>query len=382
MRSLESARTTCEQYHPGLGKALEETDLVDREQPGSPVIPLFREHGGVGLLVPAAFGGREADPVDAVRVMRALGSYSPSLAAAATMHHFTAAMLYSLADREDGLTAAQRDLLAGVVPDRKLMASGWAEGRTQQNILAPAVTARPADGGYVLNGAKKPCSLSRSMDLLTASVTVPGAEGRPELAVALVRADTPGIGVYPFWANGALAAAESDEVRLKDVFVPEDLVLRTTADGDGPDRLSEIQSAGFLWFELLISAGYAGVATALVQRVLEHGRGAATDRAALAVRVEAACLLLEGTARAVRDGDLAGEEAVAAVLVARYAVQEALTGAADLALELLGGMDFIRSPEGALLAAAVRPLAFHPPSRTSTAEPLLAYFGGAPLVLS
>ncbi|WP_030608683.1 acyl-CoA dehydrogenase family protein [Streptomyces sclerotialus] len=382
MRSLESARTTCEQYHPGLGKALEETDLMDREQVGSPVVPLFREHGGSALLVPAAFGGRGADPVDAVRVQRALGSYSPSLAAAATMHHFTAAMLYSLAGRPDGLTAAQRDLLAGIVPGRKLMASGWAEGRTQQNILAPAVSARPVDGGYLLNGAKKPCSLSRSMDLLTASVTVPGADGRPELAVALVAAGSPGITVHPFWGSGALAAAESDEVRLADVFVPEELVLRTTADGEGRDRLSEMQSAGFVWFELLISAGYSGAAAALVQRVLEHARGSVTDRAALAVRAESAYLLLEGTARGVRDGDLAGEEAVAAVLVARFAVQEALSGAADLALELLGGMDFIRSPEGALLAAAVRPLAFHPPSRTSTAEPLLGYFGGAPLVLA
>ncbi|MGI5472494.1 acyl-CoA dehydrogenase family protein [Streptomyces sp. CA-132043] len=383
MRSLENARTTCEQYHPGLGKALEEIDLLDREQVGSPVVALFREHGGPGLLVPAAFGGRGADPVDAVRVMRALGSYSPSLAAAATMHHFTAAMLYPLTDRADGLTAAQRELLAGVVPGRKLMASGWAEGHTRQNILAPAVAARPADGGYLLNGAKKPCSLSRSMDLLTASVTVPGAGGRPELAVALVTAGTPGITVHPFWGSGALAAAESDEVRLTDVFVPEDLVLRTTADGDdGPDRLSEMQSAGFVWFELLISAGYAGAAAALVQRVLEQARGSVTDRAALAVRAESAYLLLEGTARAVRDGDLAGEEAVAAVLVARYAAQETLSDAAGLALELLGGMDFIRSPESALLAAAVRPLAFHPPSRTSTAEPLLGYFDGAPLVLS
>lgn len=381
MRSLESARATCEAYHPGLGKALEEIDFLDREQVGSPVVELFRAHDGVGLLVPRAFGGQGADIVDAVRVMRAIGSRSPSLAAAVTMHHFTAAMLYSLAGHDDGLTAAQRTLLAGVVPGRKLMASGWAEGRTRQNILAPAVSARPVDGGYLLDGAKKPCSLSRSMDLLTASVAVPGPDGRPELAVALVAADTPGITVHPFWGNGALAAAESDEVRLAGVFVPEELVLRTT-DGDGPDRLSAMQSAGFVWFELLVSAGYAGAATALVQRVLARSRGSVTDRAALAVRSESAHLLLEGTARAVRDGDLAGEEAVAAALVARFTAQDALVRTADLALELLGGMDFIRSPEGSLLAAAVRPLAFHPPSRTSTAEPLVSYFGGAPLVLA
>ncbi|NGO66845.1 acyl-CoA dehydrogenase family protein [Streptomyces boncukensis] len=380
MRTLDSARATCEHYHPGLGKALEEIEFEEREYPGSPVIALFREHDGVGLLVPEAFGGKGADPVDAVRVMRAVGSYSPSLAAAATMHHFTAATLYSLTGRDDGLTAAQRALLRGVVPSRKLMASGWAEGRTRQNVLTPSVAARPVAGGYLLSGAKKPCSLSRSMDLLTASVSVPDARGRPEPALALIAGDAPGITVHPFWGNGALAAAESDEVRLADVFVPEELVLRTGSDD--PERLSRMQSAGFIWFELLISAGYAGAAAALVRRVLEHERGSVTDRAALAVRAESAHLLLEGTARAVRDGDLDGEAAVASVLIARYAAQEALSGAADLALELLGGMDFIRSREGSLLASAVRPLAFHPPSRTSTAEPLVAYLAGAPLALS
>lgn len=379
MRSLESARATCESFHPGLAKALDEIPFSERETPGSPVIDLFRTHGGVGLLVPTEYGGHGADPVDAVRVMRAIGSYSPSLAAAVAMHHFTAAMLYSLAERSGRLTTEQRRVMSSIVPEQKIMASGWAEGRTGQNVLVPAVTATPVKGGYRLNGTKKPCSLAGSMDLLTASIGVPGGNGEPELALALVPAASEGLTVKPFWANDVLAASESDEVNLKDVFVPEELVVRTAPDD--PHRLDDLQTAGFIWFELIISSCYAGAASALAAKVLERGRGSVTDRAALAVQTESAFMLLEGTARAVRDG-LDGDDAVASVLIARFAAQETMITCANQALELLGGIDFISSSDSARLATSVRPLAFHPPSRSATAEPLLGYFAGNPLQLS
>ncbi|WP_371497191.1 acyl-CoA/acyl-ACP dehydrogenase [Kitasatospora sp. NBC_00374] len=379
MRSLETARATGERYHPGLVKALADIPYAEREAADSPVIDLFRAHDGVALLVPVAYGGHGADPLDAVRVQRALGALSPSLAAAVTMHHFTAAMLYALADETGRLTGRQLSLLHSVVPEQRLMASGWAEGRTQQNILTPAVTAAVTVGGYRLNGSKKPCSLAGSMNLLTASIAVPGADGSPELALALIPADSPGLSVHPFWGNEVLAAAESDEVQLADVFVPEELVIRTSEED--PHRIEDLQNAGFVWFELLISAGYLGAASALVEEVLRRERGSAGDRADAAIRVEAAAGLLEGTARAVRDG-IGGEEAVAQVLVARFAAQEALNRASDQALELLGGLDFIRSGDHSRQATAVRPLAFHPPSRASAAGALLAYFNGDPLDLS
>ncbi len=379
MRSLDSARDVCEQFHPGLVKALGALTFAERETPGSPVIDLFRDHGGVGLLVPTEHGGHGADLVQAVQVMRALGSLSPSLAAAATMHHFTAATLYALAPTEGRLTAAQIDLLKSVVPERKIMASGWAEGRTEQNILVPAVTAIPVEGGYRLSGTKKPCSLSRSMDYLTASIAVPGPTGEPELAMALIPAGSAGISVHPFWGNDVLAAAESEEVRLDDVFIAEDLVIRTTAED--PDRMEALQLAGFVWFELLISSGYAGAAAALVEKVLERNRGSATDQVQLVIKVESAFAVLEGAARAVLDG-VDGEEAVATALVARFAAQQAIAESTAIALELLGGLDFITSSDSARLASGVRPLAFHPPSRNSVAEALVAYYNGDPLVLS
>ncbi|WP_327067873.1 acyl-CoA/acyl-ACP dehydrogenase [Kitasatospora sp. NBC_01250] len=378
MRSLDAARAVCERYHPGLLKELESIPFAEREKPGSPVIDLFRVYGGVGLLVPAEYGGHGADPLDALLVQQALGAISPSLAAAVTMHHFTVAMLYSLAGRSERLTDAQLNLLRRVVQDQQLLASGWAEGRTQQNILTPAVTARPVRGGYLLSGSKKPCSLSASMNLLTASIAVYNDEGPAELALALVPATAPGLSVHRFWGNELLAGAESDEVRLADVYVPEDMVVR--AGADDPRRLDDLQTAGFVWFETLISAGYAGAAAALVEQVIHRERGGALERTDLAIELEAVLTLLESAARGI--GPFPDDDAVARSLVARYSVQRMLPRIAARALELLGGLDFIRSNDHTAAAAAVQALAFHPPARAAASDPLLRYFRGEALVLA
>ncbi|MGC0419077.1 acyl-CoA dehydrogenase family protein [Embleya sp. AB8] len=376
MLSLDLARQTCERHHPGLLKALDALPMPGREAHDSPVVDIFKEYGGAGLLVPREYGGIGADALDAVRVTRALGAYSPSLAAAATMHNFTVAMLFALADRVVPPTPEQRALLARIAPEGMLLASGWAEGSPQQDILSPAVTAVPVADGFVVNGAKKPCSLSRSMNLLTASVFVPDAQGRTSLAVLLIPADSPGISVHPFWDSPVLAAAQSDEVRLRDVHVPEHLVIRGTPDD--PSRLDDLQEKTFVWFELLITSAYVGAASMLTEAVMRRERGSVTDRAALGIQVEAAVGLTEGTARALRDG-VTGEESVAAALTARFAVQKSLAAVQELAVELLGGIGFIKSPEIAYLSSALHPLAFHPPGRTSSSPHLVEYFNGGPL---
>jgi isobutylamine N-monooxygenase len=378
MRSLDEARDVCERYHPGMCAALADISLEEREAPGGPILGIFRKFGGPGLMVPKEYGGMGVDPLSAARIVRAMSSYSPSLGAGTTMHHYTVATLFSLARRAGRLTAAQMELLAEIAPASMLVASGWAEGKPGANIVIPAATARAVDGGYLVNGGKKPCSLARSMDLLTASAAVP-VDGTPTLALLLIPARSPGITVEKFWLSNVLAGAESDEVRLTDVFVPEELVIR--AEPDAPDRLDDLQTTGFAWFEMLATSVYVGATSALVEQALAKGRGSVTDRAQAAIQLESAVALVEGVARAIGDG-LTGDAAVSAVLVARYAAQQALREAADLAAELLGGIAFIRSPDIAYLIAAVRPLAYHPPSRTAMAEALVDYFTGQPLRLA
>ncbi|GGO90684.1 acyl-CoA dehydrogenase family protein [Wenjunlia tyrosinilytica] len=378
MRSLEVASQTCEAFLPGLLDLLAETPLKELEAPDSPALGHFRSHGGPGLVIPKEYKGAGADPLQALAVTRALASRAPSLAVGTTMHHFSVATLFTLADsiQSSGMEWA---LLEGIAEQGLLVASGFAEGSPGQGILTPTMHAAKAEGGFVVNGSKKPCSLAHSMDLLTASVALPTDDGGSEMAVLLVPRQTDGITVHPFWSTWALAGAESDEVRLTDVFVDEQLLMRTELGDAG--ELDQLQTVGFIWFELLISACYLGMVSTLVDKVVARGRGSDSDRAQLVTRLESANLLLEGVARMLMDGE-ADNAALGKTLVARYAAQDALGDAKNRAVELLGGMAFIGSDDVAYLTAAAHGLSFHPPSRDSFTGPFLDHVAGRPLRLT
>src|SRR5262249_26583554 len=145
-------------------------------------------------------------------------------------------------------------------------------------------------------------SLSRSMDLLTASCALTDENGAERLGVALIPAESPGIRVEPFWASPVLAGAESDAVILEDVEVHPELMVYPDVGLDG--QLDNLQTVGFIWFELLVSACYLGMAGALVERMLERGRGTPQERAELATAVTAAGLTIDAAARTVDEGDL------------------------------------------------------------------------------
>ncbi|MEV7089662.1 acyl-CoA dehydrogenase family protein [Streptomyces sp. NPDC093085] len=379
MRSLDAARATCESFLPGLLDQLALTPLEELEAPRNPALDHFRKAGGPGLVIPKTYGGAGADPLEALAVVRALASKAPSLAIATTMHHFSVATLFTLAEsiQSSGMEWA---LLEGIAEQRLLVASGFAEGRPGRGILSPMMSAARADGGYVINGAKKPCSLAHSMDLLTASVALPAEDGgEPRMAVLLIPRETDGVTVHPFWGSRTLAGAESDEVRLTDVFVDEQLMMRTEPGDAG--NLDDLQTVGLIWFELLISACYLGIVSGLVERVVDGGRGSDSDRARVLTRLETAALLLEGTARMIRDGDT-GNTGLANALVGRYAAQDALGDALNQAVELLGGTAFMSSSDISYLAGAAHGLSFHPPSRAAFTRPYLDHVAGAPLRLT
>ncbi|WP_327071133.1 acyl-CoA/acyl-ACP dehydrogenase [Kitasatospora sp. NBC_01250] len=373
MNFLHRERAVLEALMPGLDQDLARYSLAELESSPSPAIQAFREAGGPGLLVPTDNAGSGASALQAVRVQRAVGARCPSLAVATTMHHFSIAGLVEAARYGNGLEGL---LLEAIAKDRMLVASGFAEGRPGQNILSPHITAERRGEVIVLNGSKMPCSLSRSMDLLTCSVVLRGEDGVDRLGVALVPAGTPGITVRPFWGTPILAGAESDEVVLTDVELDPQMVVPTEVTADAvPDALNV---AGFLWFEVLLTAGYLGVASALVERTLLRPGGTQDDPTPYLVAIEAAMLAVEAVARAMADEEW-NDALLVQALTARYAAQDAIARTTRTCLAALGGMAFIGSPDGSYLASAAVGLTFHPPARSRMARPLRDFLDGHPL---
>ena len=377
MNLLRAERDTLDGYLPGLDKYLSEIPLLELEQPGNGALAKFRELGGPGLLIPAEYAGKGASLLEAVRIQRAVGSRSPSLAVATTMHHFSVASLVELTAAGSGYEWV---MLTAIAENSWLLSSGFAEGKPGQHILTPTMRGVPADGGITVSGTKKPCSLTWSMNLMSASVAVadpdPGSTGTDRLAVVLIPADSAGIQRAPFWQTTALAAAESDQVTLTDVFVPDALIFYPQ-DGESMDP---IQARGFVWFELLVSASYLGAATNLAERVIARGRGSDEERAGLAIELESVAAALEQVA-SVAATAADNDALLANALYARFATERAVERVAMSAAAALGGMAFVESPEIAYLLGVIRALAFHPPSRAAAAGPIARYLAGGPLTL-
>ncbi|MGC5255880.1 acyl-CoA dehydrogenase family protein [Gordonia sp. DT218] len=357
-------RQALKAYLPDLADYLDETPLLALEARDSGAIARFRDAGGTALTIPKESGGLGASALDAVRVQRAIGSRSPSLGAGTTMHHLSLATLNEFAQ---AATEEDRALIQGLVEQRAVIASGFSEGVTGGSVFIPTMSARKKGSSYVINGSKKPCSLSSSMNLLTASVEVDTGER----AIALIPADTPGISVHRFWETQILAGAESDEVQLDDVEVPADLVLLNDAD----DPNGQHEMTGYLWFGLLITANYLGAASSLLERLLAAGKNDHEGYVRAAADIENGMAAVESIARSLDEGER-GQDISVRLLLCRIAIRDALVRASSAAIESLGGIAFIKSSDIGYLAAAVHAFAFHPPSRRSVSESLAKYHAG------
>lgn len=369
---MAAERETAEALVPGLDTALSEASLKALEARGGPGFEMFRVAGGPGLVLPEKHGGRGSSLEQAVAVQRVIGSRAPSLAVATMMHHFSVVTLADFVLQSAPDDRSTR-LLQGIARDRLLVASAFAEGASGRSILDTNIEAVPEDGGYRISGSKKPCSLSGSMNLLVASVKVPSEGGGTVHGVALIPPGSEGLEVRPFWASDVLAGAESDEILLNDVrvhanrFVP----LYEANDPTSGDR-GGLVALGVIWFTLLAVGGYVGMTSALVEQVLAKEKGTPADRLRLVTDLESAMAGAYGVARSVTDHDQ--NETFARALVVRFAAQEAIARATHGAVELLGGISFMRSNDAAYLAAASHGLSLHPPSRSRISRALVHHF--------
>lgn len=371
---LQRHRSVTDGIVPGLDGKLAGESRADLEAADSPGLAHFLGAGGVGLLVPRDLGGLGASAVEAVSVQCAIGARSGSVAVATTMHHFSVASLRALSSVS--VNGLEGMLLQAVTEQNHLLASGFAEGRPDRGILSPTMTAVPTAGGVTVTGVKRPCSLARSMTMLTASVAIPRSGAPDEVAIVLVPAQSEGLRVEPFWRTGPLAGAESEAVHLEGVHVPESLVVRTDLAPGG--ALDHVHRVGFCWFELLMCASYAGVAAGLVEEALTRTPAAAGVLAGDLALLTTALSGLQCLAREL-DAGRSDDMLLAELLAARFVLQDSFPALASRTLEVLGGMAFITDPTLAPRTASLAALGFHPPPRRKVAGQLAGALAGQPL---
>lgn len=359
MRLISKCRETMESFLPGLDFSLSQKSLTELEGRESPVLSWYREHGGCGLAIPKEFGGQGCSAVQLLQIQFALGSRSPSLAVAANMHNCTVCAVPRSKETENHLK-----LIAG---ERLLVASGFADGRASMSIQTPDMKVKKTKGGFLVSGKKKPCSLGRSMDIFTASMLVDDGQ-RKLFSIATIPARAEGIYVMEFGQEGFLDAAENVEIVLEDVFVPYENV---SPFGTSFNITKELSSA-FIWFEIMISASYLGVLSAMFERICNERRGDDTYRVKILSGIRICMLALENIAKEIDGGNLS-EYNVSSSLLARFETQRRIMEYASMITEEVGGMSFLTNPEFRYILGVVRALAYHPPSFRSSSKHIDCY---------
>jgi glutaryl-CoA dehydrogenase len=94
--------------------------------------------------------------------------------------------------------------------------------------------AKPASGGYVLNGAKMWITNGTIADLAVVWAKLPGEKGREEIRGFLVEKGTKGFSAPEQKRKHSLRASVTSELILQDVFVPEENLLPNVSGLKGP----------------------------------------------------------------------------------------------------------------------------------------------------
>jgi len=364
--------TTIEKTQTTTTDTLADDDLVARARALAPVLaehaarhdtegtfvtePLdaLREAGLLRAAVPVELGGDGASISDLAAIQRELARHCGSTALATSMHQHVVA--FTAWRYRRGLPGAEATLRRVAEEGIVLVSTGGGD------FTHPRGDAVKVDGGYRVSGTKRFASQSSYGTVMSTMLTYDDPEqGRRILNMAVpIAAD--GVTVADNWNTLGMRGTASNDLRLEDVFVPEDKVLANRPYGVVDPPLQVIASIAFP----IISAVYLGVAESAYRAAL----AAAGTRAAnplvqrqvglMANRLRVAGWALDGALTVVGDDPAPSLETFAAVMAAKREVALAGIEVCDLAMEVAGGGAYFK---GSVIERAyrdIRAVKFHP----------------------
>jgi len=214
--------------------------------------------GYLALTVPDADGGMGANLGEFVRAQGQLAEANGATALSSTMTLSTL-----------GREGQFRSWPAAI--REKVFAAAVREGATINSLATEpeagspsrggklATTAQRVEGGWLLNGRKTWSSLSPILTFMIVSAAIADEDTAGSF---LVTRGAPGITVVPTWDSLGMRATGSNDVLLKDVFVPDMDVFSAGKKADPKAVDAAAGSDSRAWGALPVSATYLGVAMA------------------------------------------------------------------------------------------------------------------------
>jgi glutaryl-CoA dehydrogenase (non-decarboxylating) len=232
---------------------------LDRDQrPDRGLIDRMGELGLLGVCIPVGLGGQGMDYISLGLACEELEAVDSSLRVVLSVH----LGLNSLGLLQWANDEQKGRLLEPQASGRRLAAFGLTEPGAGSDVAAIRSTARPVDGGYVLNGEKTWISLASLADhvLWFARTGEDQVETHRSLTAFVVETNAPGVRRGDHHGKLGMRAGSTGWLTCDDVFVP------------GANRLGE-EGEGFRIAMSCLDGGrytVAAGATGLIRACLEQ----------------------------------------------------------------------------------------------------------------
>ena len=314
----------------------------------------LREAGLLRAAVPVELGGDGATITELAALQRELAHHCGSTALATSMHQHVVA--FTAWRYRRGLPGAEATLRRVAEEGIVLVSTGGGD------FTHPRGEAVKVDGGFRVTGVKRFASQSSHGTVMSTMFTYDDPEQGRRILNMAVPISAEGVSVADNWNTMGMRGTASDDLRLEDVFVPEDKVLANRPYGVVDPPLQVIASIAFP----IVSAVYLGVAESAYQSALGFAAGRADQPLVqrqvglMANRLQVAGWALDGALRAVGDDPAPSLETFAAVMAAKREIALAGIEVCDLAMEVAGGPAFFKGSPIERAYRDVRAAKFHP----------------------
>lgn len=298
---------------------------------------LFQEMGDLGLtgmVIPEAYGGAGMDYLSYSLCLEELSRVDASIGVTLSVH----VSLGCVPIYRFGTDALKDKYLPRLTSGEYLAAYALSEPDAGSDVQAMKLTARPADGGYILNGSKIWITSGGYADIYIVFARLDG-----EVTCFVIDSNNDGLSVGKKEDKMGLRSSATTEIIFEDVFVPADHVLGEVGEGfkiamaalDGGRMGIASQAVGIAQSALDHAVDYANTRETFGKKIILH-QGIGFMLADMAAEIEAARLLTRQAAWYLSNGQPNTKMSSMAKL---FAADTAMKAATD-AVQIFGGYGY------------------------------------------
>jgi len=305
------------------------------------IIRKLGELGFMGMTPPEDLGGAALGDVEAAAVVEELARVDPSVALTVASHNSLCTGHIMLFGNE----AQKKKFVPGLASGRDLGAWGLTEPGSGSDSGGMRTTARPASGGWVLNGSKTFITQgSVGTTYVIMAVTDP-SKGKKGISAFIVPGGLKGFTIGKKENKLGMRSSDTATLLFEDVVVPGENLLGRPGDGF-PQALAVLDGGriGIAALSVGIAVGALDASIAYAKARHQFGRALAEFQAIqwkiadMATEISAARLLTHRAAWLKSRG----EPFALAASEAKYFASEAAVRAANEAVQIHGGYGFIK----------------------------------------